>query len=162
MSSVEPGGPAATAGLQDSDIITAVDGTGIRDGSDLRLAIGARNPGEDVEVTVFRDGETKTYSVTLGSLDGVTVASRGPQPGSGGTNRNGASDLAQRFGITGLRTIDGNAPRRAAAAAGRRGRAGDRRPRGLGRRRRPRVAAAQRDGYHGGDGHPGFQRRGVQ
>ena len=110
VSSVEPGGPAAAAGLRDSDIITAVDGTGIRDGSDLRLAIGARNPGEDVEVTVFRNGETKTYPVTLGSLEGVTVASSGPQPNAGGPTRNGVSELAQRFGITGLRTIDGGAP----------------------------------------------------
>jgi serine protease Do len=61
-------GPAAKAGVQAGDVITAVDGTAIKDARDLAKRIGSIAPGTSVKVTVWRKGEEKTLSVALGEL----------------------------------------------------------------------------------------------
>jgi putative serine protease PepD len=61
------GGPAATAGLQQGDTVTAVDGKHVSSPDDVRAAIDARKPGDRVAVTVTRNGQTKTFTVTLGT-----------------------------------------------------------------------------------------------
>jgi putative serine protease PepD len=60
-------GPAAHAGLQPGDTITALDGTPVRDASALAAAISAHKPGDAVRLTVERDGARQTLSVTLSS-----------------------------------------------------------------------------------------------
>ena len=61
------GSPAATAGLMADDVITAVDETEITGMKDLVEAAAAFNPGEEVELTVDRDGESVKLNVTLGA-----------------------------------------------------------------------------------------------
>jgi putative serine protease PepD len=67
IASVESGGPAADAGLQAGDVVTAIDGRAIGDGKDLVAAIRALAPGEKVTLAVQRDGAERTVTVTLGS-----------------------------------------------------------------------------------------------
>ncbi len=77
---VSPGTPAADAGLRAAsgsetldgqayptggDVITEVDGERVRDADELRRAIDAHRPGDTVELTVLRDGETESVEVTL-------------------------------------------------------------------------------------------------
>ena len=59
-------GAAAKAGLQDGDIITAVNGKPITDPNELRLTVGGMNPGDKVTVTYLRNGQSRTAEATLG------------------------------------------------------------------------------------------------
>jgi serine protease Do len=63
---VEPGSPADEAGLRRGDIIVALDGKEIRSSGDLYAALRDYQPGDEVSVAVVRDGERRTFDVTLG------------------------------------------------------------------------------------------------
>ena len=64
--SVVEDGPAAKAGLQANDIITAVDGTAISGSSDLKKLVSAASAGDEMELTVYRQGQTLTLTITIG------------------------------------------------------------------------------------------------
>jgi serine protease Do len=66
ISQVVAGAPAAQAGLQLKDVITAVDGQPIVDETTLGRALSRRKPGERVQLTVARGTERLTLDVTLG------------------------------------------------------------------------------------------------
>ena len=57
---------AEAAGLQEGDIITALDGESVEGASDLMLAVRGKNPGDTVKLTVNRNGQEQEISVTLG------------------------------------------------------------------------------------------------
>jgi C-terminal processing protease CtpA/Prc len=64
--SVSPGGPAAEAGLRDSDVITALDGVATTGGdSDRTLITQMRTvkPEQKVKVRVLREGKNKDFTV---------------------------------------------------------------------------------------------------
>jgi len=65
VAEVTPSGPAGKAGIQQGDIIIAVDGKTMVESSDLLIAIRDKLPGDRVEVTVDRDGREMTITVTL-------------------------------------------------------------------------------------------------
>lgn len=65
---------AEEAGLQPGDLITAIDGEELDDSLQLSNIIGSKQPGDVVELTINREGETMTLDVELGGLDGPTVA----------------------------------------------------------------------------------------
>ena len=58
--------PAAKAGLKVGDVITAFNGKTITSADELTAAVTAAKAGEQVTVTVRRDGTTKHVTVTLG------------------------------------------------------------------------------------------------
>ncbi|MGB7426128.1 MAG: PDZ domain-containing protein, partial [Ornithinimicrobium sp.] len=63
---VVSGGPADEAGVEPGDVILAIDGDRIADGSDLIVTLRAREIGEDVELLVrSQDGEERTLTMTL-------------------------------------------------------------------------------------------------
>jgi putative serine protease PepD len=64
---VGPGTPAAAAGLQPGDVITALDNQPVTDPDSLSSAIGAKKPGDRVTVTYQRAGTRRTAQVTLGT-----------------------------------------------------------------------------------------------
>ncbi|HEX5367091.1 MAG TPA: trypsin-like peptidase domain-containing protein, partial [Acidimicrobiales bacterium] len=68
VGAVEEGQPAAKAGLREGDVITAFDGDPVRDSADLTAAVRSRSPGETVQLTVSRDGDSRKVEVTLGEL----------------------------------------------------------------------------------------------
>jgi membrane-associated protease RseP (regulator of RpoE activity) len=59
------GGPAG-----ESMVLTALDGQRIHDSEALLSALDETQPGDQVSVTGYVDGERRTYEVTLGSSDG--------------------------------------------------------------------------------------------
>ena len=65
VTEVVPGSPAADAGLEQGDLVTAVDGDPIRQMSDLAARIRARQPGDSVTVDVLRDDEVLRVDVVL-------------------------------------------------------------------------------------------------
>lgn len=66
VAQVQDGSPAATAGLQPGDVITAVDGTQLDADHLLQDELFKHNVGDKVELTVERNGQTMTITVTLG------------------------------------------------------------------------------------------------
>jgi putative serine protease PepD len=69
--SVVPGGPAATAGVQPGEVITAVNNTPVRGSSELAQVLAKLDPGQTVPVTLITpEGGTRTVMVTLGQLAG--------------------------------------------------------------------------------------------
>ncbi len=79
VSSVDPGGPAAKAGLQAGDVILAVNGTAVNDSTDLPAQIASMKPGTKATLDVWRDKSKKQMTVTLGSLSDTKVADSGAQ-----------------------------------------------------------------------------------
>ena len=69
----QEGSPAAKAGIMSGDVITAVNGTAVKDARDLAKVIGAMSPGTTAKLTVWRNGEEKSLSVTLGDFRGLDV-----------------------------------------------------------------------------------------
>ena len=70
--SIVAGSPAAQAGLQAGDIITAVDGTALDATHPLDLVMSQHAPGDTVRLDVLRNGQTTTVSVTLGTRPATT------------------------------------------------------------------------------------------
>lgn len=65
QSSIIPDSPAAKAGLKEKDIITKVDGTAIDENNSLISLVSRKAVGEDVKLTVIRDGKEQTITVKL-------------------------------------------------------------------------------------------------
>ena len=64
--SVTENGPAAEAGLQENDIITAVNGETITGSNDLVKLVKASAAGDTLELSVYRQGQTTTLTLTVG------------------------------------------------------------------------------------------------
>jgi serine protease Do len=91
VSSIDPNGPAAKAGLQPGDVILAVNGTPVADSTTLPAQIAGLKPGSKAELQVWRDKSKKTVAVTLGSLSDTKVASN-----DGGSVEQGRLGVAVR------------------------------------------------------------------
>ncbi|PBB05726.1 S1C family serine protease [Salimicrobium humidisoli] len=68
--SVSEGSPAIKAGLEAMDVITKLDGNKVTDIIELRQYLyREKGPGDEMEVTYYRDGEKDTTTVTLASQE---------------------------------------------------------------------------------------------
>ena len=100
---VEKDGPAAAAGLQANDIITAIDGKEISSYEELAQRIAASEPGDKLELTVYRKGETLTITVTIGekkqdALPSQEQSQSGQNGQSGQSGQNGQSGQSGQEG----------------------------------------------------------------
>ena len=78
VSDVDAGGPAAKAGLERGDVVTAIDGRSIEDSNALRNMIAGTRPGSTVSLDVLRDGKARKVEATLAELpSGTQAAARG-------------------------------------------------------------------------------------
>jgi serine protease Do len=69
--------PAKRAGIQQGDVIVALDGQSVEYTAQLQQRVGFKKPGEAVEVTVLRNGgERKTYKVRLVAAPAEQLAGR--------------------------------------------------------------------------------------
>ncbi|HEV2159241.1 Do family serine endopeptidase [Bradyrhizobium sp.] len=87
----QDGSPAAKAGITAGDVITAVNGTAIKDSRDLARTIATLAPGTSVKLDVFRKGDSKTVTLALGELpnERQAKADGGKSQSNAGTPRLG-------------------------------------------------------------------------
>ena len=85
----QPNSPAAKAGIEAGDVITAVDGKDVKDARDLAKRIGSMAPKTSVKLTLLHKGSSKTLTLTLGELpkqQEANNAGSNEQPSDTGSN----------------------------------------------------------------------------
>ncbi|MFM2226365.1 MAG: hypothetical protein RJA07_2567 [Bacteroidota bacterium] len=65
-------GAAAEAGLQQGDVITAIDGKNISSVPELLESVGSKRPGDDIKIEYLRKGKLMEASAQLKNRDGNT------------------------------------------------------------------------------------------
>jgi serine protease Do len=90
----QAGGPAAKAGIEAGDVITAVNGAPIKDARELARQIGGLPPGTSVKLALLHKGAERTVTMTLGTLPNQREARADT-----GTNEPTGTDIP-RLGLT--------------------------------------------------------------
>ncbi|WP_313573850.1 trypsin-like peptidase domain-containing protein [Brevundimonas sp.] len=83
VTDVYAGGPGARAGIEQGDVITAIDGAEVNDQGGLNFRVGTRSPNDTVAVTVLRDGRTQTLNARVSTLPGDADPGQGSVVGQG-------------------------------------------------------------------------------
>jgi serine protease Do len=79
VASVQPGEPAAEAGLRTGDVILSLNGESISDSSELTRSIGKLKPGSQARLTVWRDGKQTEVTAVLGERGPQKLAESAPR-----------------------------------------------------------------------------------
>jgi serine protease Do len=90
-------GPAAKAGVEAGDVITAVNGQSVKDARELARIIGGFAPGSTAKLDVLHKGQDKVVSLTLGQLPNVEEAKA--DIGANGEGSNRGTDVKE-LGLT--------------------------------------------------------------
>jgi len=77
-------GPAAKAGIESGDVITAVNGEKVKDARELARTIGGFAPGAAVKLNVVHKGQDKVVNLTLGQLPNTVEAKADNDNGDNG------------------------------------------------------------------------------
>jgi serine protease Do len=93
VSSVEPGGPAAKAGLEPGDVILSLNGQPVSDSNALPAQVAGLAPGTTAKVQVWRDKGAKDLTVTVGALSDAKTAS------AGGADKSESASQDARLGV---------------------------------------------------------------
>ncbi|MGA7810831.1 Do family serine endopeptidase [Bradyrhizobium sp.] len=82
-------GPAAKAGIESGDVITAVNGETVKDARELARTIGGIAPGNSVKLDVLHKGKDEVINLTLGELPNTVEAKADTDNGddNGGVTR---------------------------------------------------------------------------
>jgi serine protease Do len=83
--------PAAKAGVQSGDVITAVNGNAIKDSRTLAREISGMAPGSSAKLDILRNGESKTINVTLAAMPNAPEKQAKADDAAPGTPRLGLS-----------------------------------------------------------------------
>jgi glutaredoxin-like YruB-family protein len=60
---VRPGGPADVAGLREGDVLTGIGSYTLQNLGQLQAVVGAKRPGDSINLTAWRDGEDREVTV---------------------------------------------------------------------------------------------------
>ena len=74
VTQVEPGSAAERAGVRPGDVIVRVDGRDIEGSADLRARIGVIRSGEEIDVTLLRDGERRQVRARLSGAQAAATS----------------------------------------------------------------------------------------
>ena len=75
---VEPGGPAASGGIESGDVILSFNGREINKSTDLPRVVGETKPGSTATVQVWRKGSARDLTVTVADTDSTQAATKKP------------------------------------------------------------------------------------
>jgi Do/DeqQ family serine protease len=98
--------PAREAGIKKGDVIVKIDGKGVKNRPTMMEMVSRKRPGEEIEVTVNRDGIEKNYTIKLMDENGASsLASSSEKVESsselGATFSGINSDDKEKLGING-------------------------------------------------------------
>jgi len=91
-------GPAAKAGIESGDVITAVNGEAVKDARELARTIGGLAPGNAVKLNVLHKGQDKVINLTLGQLPNSMEAKADIDNGDQGSATKGTD--VPKLGLT--------------------------------------------------------------
>jgi serine protease Do len=77
VSSVDPDGPAARAGIETGDVILGIDGKPVARSIDLSSYVADIKPGSSAQLEVWRKGAKRQISVTVGEMPAKMAAAGG-------------------------------------------------------------------------------------
>jgi len=92
-------GPAAKAGIESGDVITAVNGDPVKDARELARTIGGLSPGNSVKLNVLHKGQDKVVNLTLGQLPNSVEAKADTGKGDQGSATPRGTDVP-KLGLT--------------------------------------------------------------
>lgn len=91
VNDVIKGGPADKAGIRQGDVITALNGTEVKDPSHLQRQVAEAGIGKIVKISVFRDGKVLDLNITLANAD--SAPKQRPREDRGSRQLEGEADL---------------------------------------------------------------------
>ncbi|MEX3008092.1 Do family serine endopeptidase [Hoeflea sp. TYP-13] len=99
----QPDSPAQKAGLKSGDVVTAVGDELVEGPRDLARKIARVNPGENADITVWRDGDSQSITVEIGTLKEPKKAAAQIE-----TKKPDSGEHLEEFGLTVKPADDGN------------------------------------------------------
>jgi serine protease Do len=72
IADVAKGGPAEKAGMRKKDVVIAFGGKGIPDSGTLRNEVAVTPVGQEVRITILRDGKKEELTARIGNLESAT------------------------------------------------------------------------------------------
>ena len=94
VADVVAGGPAARAGFEQGDVVTAIDGVAVEDSTDLTRKVAAVPAGQTATFSVHRAGKAIQVKATIGSRPDEKLAANLPAGGGAGASSANAAGLA--------------------------------------------------------------------
>lgn len=89
VSSVEPGSPAAKAGMQAGDIIVGFNGRDISRSSELPALVAATSPGSQATLSIWRKGATRELKLAVGEMKNLAAQDDGDRASGKATGKLG-------------------------------------------------------------------------
>jgi len=112
------GSAAEKAGIKVGDVITALNGEAIKSSADLRNRIGLLRVGENIKLTLLRDGDKLTVNATIGTPEEFQASTDSMHPKLAGATITELTESSSLFGkVKGVLVADVD-PRSPAARAG--------------------------------------------
>lgn len=105
VSQVTPDSPASQAGLKSGDVLRELNGTRIKNGSQLQVVVSQTTPGTDIKLGILRNGKPETLTVKVGEFKGEKQVAENGGNGSGQKGKLGLAvdnltdDARQQFNI---------------------------------------------------------------
>jgi serine protease Do len=106
----DPNSPAAKAGLQSGDVITAVEGKHVQTASELTDTVAGKPVGSNARIDFIRDGKDQSTTVTLAERPTGRLA-RGTTPDEGDEGGGGDTQSSSKLGLS-VQTVTPDTARR--------------------------------------------------
>lgn len=106
ISRVESGSAAAEAGMKPGDIVTEVNGQKIKNSADIRNVIGLQRIGQVVNMTVIRDGKTRSVKAVIAEPELTVFKGEELHPRLEGAQLGAADVVLKQEGATGLLVME--------------------------------------------------------
>ncbi|PWL19014.1 serine peptidase [Falsochrobactrum shanghaiense] len=105
VASPQADGPAAKAGINPGDVITAVNGETVDSPRELARKVANIAPGEKADLTVWRNNKAEEISVTIAAMPQDMGKTDNPSAGGGDTQQ---GETLDSYGLTVVPAEDGN------------------------------------------------------
>lgn len=100
---VVKGGAAEKAGVKKGDVLLAIDGQKVKNGSAVQVKVNSFHPGDKAKLTVIREGKEKTIDVTFqgSTTENGTVVGDGEVAFYGTTLKEASKETLDKLGLKG-------------------------------------------------------------